>query len=571
VNQFHLLVGLIRRTLPFFILLLFSVNLFAASPAVVRGSEGVVASRSALASEVGVEIMKAGGNAIDAAVAVGFALAVTYPSAGNLGGGGFMVGYTEKGEKFALDFREKAPALAHQDMFLDASGEVVKGLSTKSLLAVGVPGSVAGLLEALEKHGTLSVAQVLAPAIKLAEDGFPLNYDIARQFKKYLPVMKAYPASWKKFTQAGKPYQAGEIWKQPLLAKTLKRIAAQGRAGFYQGPTADLLVSQMQRGGGLISKQDLKDYNVVWRKPVQGQYRGYEVLGMPPPSSGGVLVQQILNTLEPYDVGALKWGSTELIHLMVEAQRRAFADRAEHLGDADFYPVPVSQITSKAYARQRFADFNSDRASDSDAISPGKAGPAESLETTHYSVMDRRGNSISVTTTLNLGYGNKVVVEGAGFLLNNEMDDFSAKPGSPNAYGLLGSQANAIEGGKRMLSSMSPTIVLKDGKPFLVTGSPGGSTIINTTLQVLVNVIDHGMPLNDAVALPRFHHQWKPNRIVFEPYSISVDAQRRLTEMNHRALTESSWLMGDANSVMIKDGVLMGMSDPRSEGGAAAF
>jgi len=321
----------------------------------------------------------------------------------------------------------------------------------------------------------------------------------------------------------------------------------------------------------LISKQDLKDYNVVWRKPVQGQYRGYEVLGMPPPSSGGVLVQQILNTLEPYDVGALKWGSTELIHLMVEAQRRAFADRAEHLGDADFYPVPVSQLTSKAYARQRFADFNSDRASDSDAISPGKAGPAESLETTHYSVMDRRGNSISVTTTLNLGYGNKVVVEGAGFLLNNEMDDFSAKPGSPNAYGLLGSQANAIEGGKRMLSSMSPTIVLKDGKPFLVTGSPGGSTIINTTLQVLVNVIDHGMPLNDAVALPRFHHQWKPNRIVFEPYSISVDAQRRLTEMNHRALTESSWLMGDANSVMIKDGVLMGMSDPRSEGGAAAF
>lgn len=571
MNQFHLLVGLIRRTLPFFILLLFSVNLFAASPAVVRGSEGVVASRSALASEVGVEIMKAGGNAIDAAVAVGFALAVTYPSAGNLGGGGFMVGYTEKGEKFALDFREKAPALAHQDMFLDASGEVVKGLSTKSLLAVGVPGSVAGLLEALEKHGTLSVAQVLAPAIKLAEDGFPLNYDIARQFKKYLPVMKAYPASWKKFTQAGKPYQAGEIWKQPLLAKTLKRIAAQGRAGFYQGPTADLLVSQMQRGGGLISKQDLKDYNVVWRKPVQGQYRGYEVLGMPPPSSGGVLVQQILNTLEPYDVGALKWGSTELIHLMVEAQRRAFADRAEHLGDADFYPVPVSQLTSKAYARQRFADFNSDRASDSDAISPGKAGPAESLETTHYSVMDRRGNSISVTTTLNLGYGNKVVVEGAGFLLNNEMDDFSAKPGSPNAYGLLGSQANAIEGGKRMLSSMSPTIVLKDGKPFLVTGSPGGSTIINTTLQVLVNVIDHGMPLNDAVALPRFHHQWKPNRIVFEPYSISVDAQRRLTEMNHRALTESSWLMGDANSVMIKDGVLMGMSDPRSEGGAAAF
>ncbi|MBV1884965.1 MAG: gamma-glutamyltransferase [Gammaproteobacteria bacterium] len=560
-----------RQTVAFVLLISCSVSLFAASPAVVRGSKGVVASRSALASEVGVEIMKAGGNAFDAAVAVGFALAVTYPSAGNLGGGGFMLGYTEKGQKFALDFREKAPALAHKDMFLDGSGQVVSGLSTKSHLAVGVPGSVAGLLAVLEKYGSLSPQQVIAPAIALAEQGFALNYDIARQFEKKLPAMANYPASMAKFSKAGERYQAGEIWKQPYLASTLKRIAEHGEAGFYQGPTADLLVAEMQRGGGIISKQDLKDYEVVWRSPIQGEYRGYHLLGMPPPSSGGVLVQQILNSIEPFDVRGMKWGSAELIHLMVEAQRRAFADRSEHLGDSDFYPVPVERLIAKSYARKRFANFDPRKASDSDVISPGKTAPQESVETTHYSVMDHWGNAVSVTTTLNLGYGNKVVVEGAGFLLNNEMDDFSAKPGAPNAYGLLGSEANAISAGKRMLSSMSPTIVIKEGKPYLVTGSPGGSTIINTTLQVLVNVIDHQMPLNDAVALPRFHHQWKPNQIHFERYGISVDAQRKLRAMKHQQLIQMNRMIGDANSVMNADGVLMGMSDPRNQGGAAAY
>jgi len=561
----------------FFFLLFFSFFSLvgtAATPPPAVGSQGIVASRSLLASKVGIDIMKQGGNAIDAAVAVGFALAVTYPSAGNLGGGGFMVIRLANGEDYALDFREVAPELAHPDMYLDDKGKVVKGLSTIGHLSAGVPGSVDGLLKAQARFGNLTRKQVIAPAFYLANDGFILPRDLAEQFSKQLPAMASYPASTKIFSNKGKPYKAGDKWIQLDLAYTLKIIANKGREGFYDGKVAKLITKEMQAGGGKISLDDLKNYQSLWRDPIKSTYRGYTIIGMPPPSSGGILIAQMLNMIEPYNIKELGWGSAELVHLMIEAQRRAYADRAIHLGDPDFYKVPQKKLTSKEYARLRFKNFNPEKANTSDEIGSGSWGK-ESNDTTHYSVMDAKGNAVSVTTTLNLAYGNKIVVPGTGFLLNNEMDDFSSKPGVPNAYGLLGSEANKIEPGKRMLSSMSPTIVLKGNKPFLVTGSPGGSTIINTSLQVILNVLDHGMTLNDAVGLPRFHHQWQPDKIFYEPFAFSPDTLNALKAMNHTGFIKSTRLMGDANSVMLKDindeFFLMGTSDPRNEGGASAY
>ena len=559
-----------RRILP--ILLLWMLTpplLFAATPVPVEGRQGVVASASALASEVGVSIMKQGGNAIDAAVAVGFALAVTYPSAGNLGGGGFMVIHTQGGDQVALDFREVAPLSAHRTMYLDDQGNVTRD-SVKTHKAAGVPGSVAGLLDALEKYGTLKRRDVLKPAIELAQKGFVLPAHLAAQFEKQLESMAAYPASMETFSRNGVPYVAGDLWKQPDLAKTLQRIADQGKEGFYKGETAQLIVDEMARGNGQITLEDLARYQAKWREPVSGTYRGYRVTSMPPPSSGGVLILEMLNMLSPYPVAELGWNSAELVHLMVEAERRAYADRAVHLGDPDFYAVPVETLISPEYAKQRFSDIDSDKATDSEAVGAGRI-PAESPETTHYSVMDAKGNAVAVTTTLNWGYGNKIVVAGAGFLLNNEMDDFAAKPGVPNSYGLLGSEANAIQPRKRMLSSMSPTIVSQAGRPLLVTGSPGGSTIITTTLQVILNIIDHKMSLNDAVGLPRFHHQWKPNQIFYEPYALSPDTLKQLKQKQHQGLTVSKRLIGDANSVLFRDGVLQGVNDPRNQGGTAAY
>ncbi|WP_420038323.1 gamma-glutamyltransferase [Sulfidibacter corallicola] len=546
------------------------LSLLAAIPDPVVGEHGMVASRSMIASQVGVDIMKQGGNAIDAAVAVGFALAVTYPSAGNLGGGGFMVVRLEDGKVVTLDFRETAPAAASRDMYLDEHGDVIKGQSTKTRKASGVPGTVDGLLRVLEKHGTLSRQQVLAPAIKLAREGFVLNRDLAGQFKNQLRFMKDYPASMKSFSKNGEPYQAGDLWKQPDLAKTLERISKKGSDGFYKGETAKLLVSEMKRGLGLISKKDLAKYESKWRDPIKGTYRGYDIWGMAPPSSGGVLVVQMLNMLEPHDVRAMGWGSAALIHLMIEAERRAYADRAEHLGDLDFVEVPLAKLTDKEYAQERMGDYSADKASDSEKIGAG-SWPLESRETTHYSVVDGKGNAVACTTTLNWGYGNKIVVEGAGFLLNNEMDDFSVKANVPNTYGLLGRVANEIQPGKRMLSSMSPTIVSRDDELVLVTGSPGGSTIITTVLQVVVNTIDHEMDINDAVGLPRFHHQWKPNRIIFEPFAYSPDTRKLLEQRGHVDLMKSRWRLGDANSILVKDGELRGMSDPRNAGGAAGY
>jgi gamma-glutamyltranspeptidase/glutathione hydrolase len=545
----------------------------AASPEAVHGRHGMVASRSAIASEVGADIMREGGNAIDAAVATGFALAVVYPDAGNLGGGGFMVIRLSDGRVVTNDHRERAPAGATRDMYLDANGNVVPGLSTTSRLAAGVPGSVAGMLDVLEKYGTLPRKKILAPAIRLAKEGFVLNDDLAGQFAENAEQFRKYPGSAHTFLKRdGSVYLPGDRFKQPELAKTLELISAKGRDGFYVGTTADLIVAEMKRGSGLITAKDLADYRSVWREPIKGSYRTYQIYSMAPPSSGGVLLVQMLNMLEPYDLKASGFGSAATIHLMVEAERRAYADRAEYLGDPDFFPVPIAQLTAKPYAQLRFSDFDATRASVSTSIGPGQI-THESPQTTHLSVMDSAGNAVAYTTTLNLSFGSKIVVEGAGFLLNNEMDDFSSRENTPNSYGLIGRVANSIEPGKRMLSSMTPTIVVDStGHVVLATGSPGGSTIITTVLQVIVNVLDHGMDIADAVGMPRFHHQWLPDRVIYEPWGISPDTLKILGSRGHTFVT-LPWGrgLGDANSVMRSGDELLGMSDPRNRGGAAGF
>ena len=556
--------------LSFLALLLLPYQLLAVSPEAVYGKKGMVTSRSALASEIGINVMRKGGNAVDAAVATAFALAVTYPSAGNIGGGGFVVVRLASGEVVTLDHRERAPLSASRDMYLDSEGDVVKGLSTRSHKAVGVPGSVDGLLILLETHGTLNRRKVMQPAINLARRGFPLTYDLARQFRSVLDKMKVYPASIAKFSNEGKPYSAGDTWKQPDLAKTLLRIMLEGRAGFYEGPVAALIIEEIGRGDGNITDKDLVNYHSVWRDPVRGSYRGYEIWGMGPPSSGGVLVIQILNMLEPYDLGNMGYGSAAVIHHMVEAERRAYSDRAEYLGDPDYYEVPIEMLIDKQYARERFADFVPDKASASIDIDAGR-WVQESPETTHFSVMDHQGMMVSFTTTLNSAYGSKIVVPGTGILLNNEMNDFSIKHNTPNQFQLIGREANAIQPGKRMLSSMSPTILTKNGKPFLITGSPGGSTIITTTLQVIVNVIDHEMNIDDAVSLPRFHHQWSPDRILHDAFAISPDTRMKLNEMGHANIVQSTREIGDANSILYIDEVMCGIKDPRGEGAAIGF
>ena len=544
----------------------------AASPEAAYGKNGMVASRSTLASQAGIEVMQAGGNAVDAAVATAFALAVTYPSAGNIGGGGFAVVRLADGKVVTLDHREMAPGAAHRDMFLDDDGEVIKGLSTRSHLAAGVPGSVDGLLTLLAAHGNLSRQAVMAPAIKLASKGFPLTYDLARQFKRQLKYMRTHPTAMEKFSRAGEAYAEGDIWVQKDLADTLKRISREGRDGFYRGKTARRIVAEMQRGGGIISAEDLANYRSQWREPVHGTYKGYEIWGMAAPSSGGLLIQQILNMLEPYDPGALGWGSAAAVHLLVEAERRAYADRAEYLGDPDFHEVPAAMLIDKDYARQRFADFDPEQASDSELIGAGEWHP-EGEDTTHFSVMDAQGMMVAFTTTLNSSYGSKIVVAGTGILLNNEMDDFAIKLNTPNQFGLIGREANAVAPGKRMLSSMSPTLVTHNNQPLLSTGSPGGSTIITTTLQVILNVIEHQMSIEDAVSLPRFHHQWKPDVILYDRYALSPDTLHLLHEMGHQTALQKRYSrgIGDANSILFKDGLMHGIKDPRGDGIAVGY
>ncbi len=549
-----------------------STSILAASPEATHARNGMVTSRSALASAIGVQIMKEGGNAVDAAVATAFGLAVAYPSAGNIGGGGFAVVRLPDGTVVTLDHRETAPASAFRDMYLDDDGNVIKGLSTSSHKAAGTPGSVDGLLVLLEKYGTKSRQEVIAPSIKLAREGFPLTWGLARQFKRMLERMEKYPASLAKFSKEGKPYEPGDVWKQPELADTLKQISDRGRDGFYKGSVAQKIAAEMRKGGGDITEQDLADYRSIWRDPIKSSYRGYEIWGMGPPSSGGVLIAQILNMLEPFDLKASGWGSSDTIHLMVEAERRAYADRAEHLGDPDYYDVPVKMLIDKKYAEHRFEDFNPKQATPSELVGPG-SWPEESMETTHFSVMDKSGMMVAFTTTLNSSFGNKIVVPDTGILLNNEMDDFSVKANTPNQFNVIGRKANAIEAGKRMLSSMSPTIVTKDGEPFMVAGSPGGSTIITTTLQVIINVIDHGMDIDDAVSLPRFHHQWTPNAIFYDGYGISPDTKKNLEAMKHINIQKARYGrgIGDANSILYRDGIISGIKDPRAEGAAIGF
>lgn len=554
------------------LLLCLSVHGYAASPEAIHGTHGMVVSRSTLASEAGVEILKDGGNAIDAAVATGFALAVTYPGAGNIGGGGFAVVHLKDGTVITLDHRETAPASAHRDMYLDDKGEIIKGMSRQTRAATGVPGSVDGLLALLDRYGTKSRQQVMAPAIRLATDGFVLSNDLVRQFNRATRAMQNYPASMKKFTNNGSAYQKGDLWQQPDLAKTLRLISSKGRDGFYKGKIAGLIVAEMKKDNGLITLADLANYKPIWREPITGTYRGYDIYGMPPPSSGGTLIMLMLNMLESYDLKGMGWGSSSAIHLIVEAERRAYADRTQHLGDMDFYPVPIARLTSKDYARQRFGNFDENMASVSKDIEAG-SWPMESTETTHFSVMDAEGNAVALTTTLNSSFGNRIVVAGSGFLLNNEMDDFSAKENTANQFGLLGRQANSIEPGKRMLSSMSPTIVSKDGKAYLLTGSPGGATIITTVLQVIINVLDHEMSIEDAVTLPRFHHQWQPDMIMYDAHAISPDTLVNLNAMGHENFRRIPFGrgIGDANSILFKDGVMHGIKDPRNVGVAVGF
>lgn len=536
-------------------------------PVISRG--GMVVSRDALASQVGADILAKGGNAIDAAVATGFALAVTFPQAGNIGGGGFMMVYlAEEDRTIALDYREMAPAAAHRELFWSEEGGIDINRARFSSQSAGVPGTVAGLLHAQEKYGSLSLKQVLKPAIKLANDGFTVGYPLAFSLENRGVRLKQDPASAEYFFKAsGDNYQPGDTLVQKDLAKTLKQIAAKGREGFYEGDVADLIVAQMEKDNGLITLEDLRQYKVVEREPVRGTYRGYEIVSMPPPSSGGVHLIQMLNILEGFDIKKLGHNSAYYIHTLTEVMRRAYADRSKYLGDPDFYNVPVEQLLDRDYADRLRKDIDLVRATPSLDVAPGLDLPEESPQTTHFTVWDKQGNVVSNTYTLNFSYGSGISVAGAGFLLNNEMDDFSAKPGQPNAYGLVGGEANAIEAGKRPLSSMTPTLVFKDGKPWMATGSPGGSVIINVVLQTILNVVDFDMSVAEAAIAPRIHHQWLPDRLRLEE-GISPDTQRLLVRQGHH-LHSGRWLPGRTSTILFEGGKLFGYCDPRWPGGAA--
>ncbi|MFC4296845.1 gamma-glutamyltransferase [Castellaniella hirudinis] len=533
----------------------------------VAAKHGMVVSEQALATRAGLEILRAGGNAVDAAVAVGFTLAVTLPNAGNLGGGGFMMVHEARGGgDYALDFREKAPVRATRDMYLDANGQVVDGRSLHTHQAVGVPGTVAGLTHALARWGSLPLSQVMAPAIRLAEQGYPVSPTLADTLANNARPMSRWPATRAIFWRDGRPLQAGERLVQRDLARSLRQIAQRGADAFYQGPIGDKIALEMARHGGLITVQDLAAYRAVERPPIIGNYRGHRIVTMPPPSSGGIHLVQILNMMEAWPVAEWGAGSAQTLHHMAEAMKLAYADRAQYLGDTDFVTVPVAGLISKAYARHQAAGIAPDRARSAADIRPGKPQPYESDQTTHFSVADAAGNAVAVTYTLNTNFGSGIVAEGTGILLNNEMDDFSAKPGVANVYGLTGGEANAIQAGKRPLSSMTPTIVLRDGRPWLVTGSPGGARIITTVLETVVDAIDFGMNPAEAAAQPRFHHQWQPDELRVEK-GFSPDTLNLLRGYGHHVAVKPA--MGRTQTILIRDGMLYGASDPRNPDGAA--
>ena len=529
---------------------------------------GMIVAEERLAAAIGADILEQGGNAVDAAVATAFALAVTFPQAGNIGGGGFMmIHMRETGETVALDYREMAPAGATRDMYLDKNGEVDTQLARYSHLSAGVPGTVAGLLHAQEKYGRLSRRKVMAPAIKLADKGYELSFFAAAKIENARDRLSKNSATFREmFKPDGTAYLPGEKFFRKNLAQTLKAISKKGLEGFYRGPVAQKIVADMQANGGLITIEDLANYKVVEREAVKGTYRGYEIHSMPPPSSGGVHLLQMLNVLETRPIPEGTREEAGALHYLAETMRRAYADRAEFLGDPDYETIPDAGIISKRYAAELAATISPDHATPSSEVGHGNPVPFESPDTTHISVIDRDGNMVSNTYTLNLSYGSSIVVPGTGIFLNNEMDDFSALPGAPNAYGLVGGEKNSIEAGKRPLSSMTPTLVFKNGEPFLVTGAPGGSRIITAVLNIILNVIDHNMNIAEASATPRIHHQWIPDQILFEP-GLSKDTQDKLEAMGHK-LEPFNWYTRP-QSIVYDDGWFYGYSDPRGPGGRA--
>jgi gamma-glutamyltranspeptidase/glutathione hydrolase len=535
----------------------------------VVSDSAMVVSAHPLATSAGLEILKKGGNAIDAMVAVHFALAVAYPRAGNLGGGGFMIYRDKAGLTNTLDFREKAPSTAHRDMYLDAQGEIIDSLSLTGHLASGVPGSVEGMYVAHQKYGKLPWKELLQPAINLAQNGLKVTEREVNAYNEHMWLFKEFNPHKNAFVKET-AWKKGDILLQKDLAAVLKRIQKEGRAGFYEGKTADLIVQEMKKTKGIISHEDLKNYNAAWRAPIQFDYKGYNIISMPPPSSGGLCLAELFNMVEPYPME--KWGfqSAKSIHLFTEAARRAYADRTEHLGDLDFYPVPVETLSSQAYADMRMQNYVDSMASPSDSISHGNPYPKESEQTTHYCVVDPEGNAISVTTTINSNFGSKVIVEGAGFFMNNEMDDFSSKPGVPNQFGLLGNEANSIAPHKRMLSSMTPTIIEKEGQFFMAVGSPGGSKIITTVFQVVTNVIDYKLPLKKAVHEARFHFQWLPDFLYYEEGAFSETLLSQLKAMGHKPKSRAA--IGQVEAILrLPNGQLEGVSDIRGDDDAQGF
>jgi len=545
---------------------------FAASREPVRARHGMVASTSKLASQVGVDVLRRGGNAVDAAIAVAFALAVTYPAAGNLGGGGFMMIRLRDGRTTAIDYREMAPAAANRNVYLDERGELKKGEggSLIGYRAPGVPGTVAGMELALRKYGSgrLNWAQLVEPARRLAAEGFALPYNLARSLKANADELGLYPESKKVYLNSGNFWNEGDVWRQPELAATFARMQRFGPREFYEGQTARLIAADMRAHGGLITLEDMKNYVAKEREPLRSTYRGFEVISMPPPSSGGAVLIEMLNILEGFDLRHMGASSSERYHVETEAMRRAFADRAEYMGDADFVNVPVAGLIDKTYAERLRKNIRMERASTSAEVKAGQPAGAEEEETTHFTVLDADGNCVSNTYTLNDSFGSKVVMKGTGVLMNDEMDDFAAKPGTPNMFGLIQGERNAVAPRKRPLSAMTPTFVLrKDGSLWFAVGSPGGPTIINTVLQVITNVIDFDMNIQQAVDAPRIHHQWLPDEVVYEPFGMSADTFRALEERGHK-ITQKPRYMGDAQGIMIeeKTGVRLGASDPRGSG-----
>ena len=527
---------------------------------------GAVSSTSKIASDVGSDMLKKGGNAFDAIAATGFALAVTSPANGNIGGGGFLVAHTASGESVSLDFREKAPKLAYEKMFLNDNGEYDRTIALESHKSSGVPGTVNGLLKILNDYGSgnLSLQEILAPAIDYAENGFVLNKTTARSFNYYRDQFNGDEGTKRIFVKE-QEWKQGDIIIQKDLAKTLKRISASGNAGFYDGETANLIVKEMNENDGLISKQDLLDYDSAYREPVIGTYKDYKIISMGPPSSGGVLIVQMLNMLENFDVESMKRNSTEFVHLLTEIQRLAYADRATHLGDPDFWDNPIAMLTSKEYAKERLDLISMKNATPSIEIAHGSWNNKESVETTHYSVMDKAGNVAGITTTINLSYGNKKVVDGAGFFLNNEMDDFSSKPGVGNAFGLIGFDANAIQPFKRPLSSMSPTVVVNNtDKGMLTVGAAGGSRIITAVLQTIISVLDHDLTVDKAIDTPRTHSQWLPDQIFYEKDSFNEKTIKELQELNH-TLKLVEYGIARAHGIQLKNGKFITASDKRGE------